>query len=225
MNAAGRFDGDPARGVGSVDTDGRGRETRSGFDWQEIYAQLEQQRKALEAGGPPPEEVKRILTARAKALAGVREQSQTPADVLELLVFSVDREHYGVEPTHVADVSALRRFAPIPGTPSFVLGVMNHRSGLRAVLDLRRLLDHGGEARTEGKWVVGVEAGETMFGIACDAVAGIVRIGTHELAPPPATLSAGRRAFVRGVTADMVTVLDLEALARDPRIVVNDEMG
>ncbi|MBI1894552.1 MAG: purine-binding chemotaxis protein CheW [Candidatus Rokubacteria bacterium] len=208
-----------------MDTNGRGRETRSGINWQEIYAQLEQQREALEAGGPPPEEVKRILTARAKALAEVREQSQSPAEVLELLVFSIDREHYGVEPIHVSDVAALRRFAPIPGTPPFVLGVMNHRSGLRAVLDLRRLLDHGGEARTEGKWVVGVEAGETMFGIACDAVAGIVRIGTHELAPPPATLSAGRRAFVRGVTADMVTVLDLEALARDPRIVVNDEMG
>ncbi len=225
MNAAWRFDGDPAGDAGSMDTSGVGQEARSAINWREVYARLEQQRKDLEAGGPPPEEVRRILTERAKALAQVREEIRLPIDVLELLVFSLAKERYGVEPTHVADLAPLRGVTPIPGTPPFVLGVMNHVGRLRAVLDLRRLLDHGGEGRTEGKWVLAVETAGMMFGIVCDAVAGIVRIGAHELAPPPVTLSAGRRAFVRGVTADMVTVLDLEALARDPRIVVNDEMG
>jgi hypothetical protein len=30
---------------------------------------------------------------------------------------------------------------------------------------------------------------------------------------------------LKGVTADMVAVLDLEALARDPRLIVNEEIG
>jgi len=63
------------------------------------------------------------------------------------------------------------------------------------------------------------------FGIFTDAVPGTVRVGAHEVASPPVTLTGDRQAFIRGVTGEMVAVLDLEALARDPRIVVNEEVG
>ena len=206
-------------------SNGEGLEARSAIDWEEVYAQLERRRQAVDAGGLPPEELKRILRERAKALAQVREEAKTPTEVLELLVFALANDRYGVEPTHVLDVAPVRRLTSLPGAPGFVLGVMNHMGRIHPVLDLRRLLDPGAEWRTEGKYVVVVETGEMTFGIACDAVTGMIRIGAHEVAPAPATFAAGRRGFIRGVTADIVTVLDLEALARDPRIVVNDEIG
>jgi chemotaxis signal transduction protein len=61
------------------------------------------------------------------------------------------------------------------------------------------------------------------FGIFAEAVSGPIAIDADELAPPPVSLGADRRAFIRGVTRAMVAILDLEALARDPRIQVNDE--
>jgi len=48
-------------------------------------------------------------------------------------------------------------------------------------------------------------------------------VAAHKIALPPVTLTGDRHAFIRGVTGEMVAVLDLEALARDPRIVVNQE--
>jgi len=39
------------------------------------------------------------------------------------------------------------------------------------------------------------------------------------------TFTGDRQAFIRGVTGEMVAVLNLEALARDPRTVVNEEVG
>lgn len=216
---------DLTRSANAVETNKATRVSRSVINWQEAYTRLEQIRQAVGTGGLSPEEARRILKERAQVLAQPPEEVETPAEVLGLLVFSLDRERYGVEPTHVLDVAPLRRLTRIPDTPPFVLGVMNYLGTLRPVLDLRRFLDYGAQGGIDGKWVVTVETGGMMFGIACNAVAGMVRVGAQDLAPPPAAIAAGRRAFIRGVTKDMVTVLDLEALTQDPRIVVNDEIG
>ena len=200
-----------------------GQEMR-GIKWEEIYAWLEEARQALEGERFSVEEARRILKERAQALARPREEVQAPTEELELLVFSVTKERYAIEPAYVLDVAPVRRLTVIPGTPAFVLGVMNHMGRLRPVLDLRRILDPGGSS-SDGKWVVTVDAAGMSFGIICDAVIGMVRMRAGEIAPAPAALGTGPRGYVRGVTTDMVTVLDLEALTRDARIVVNDEVG
>ena len=140
-------------------------------------------------------------------------------------MFTLAGERYGIETAHVLEVVPLRELTPVPCTPPFYLGVMNHRGRILPVLDFRRLFDLAGQGVTKGSRVVVVEAGGMTFGIFTDAVAGTTRIGAQEAAPPPITLSGDRQAFVRGVTGEMVAVLDLEAMARDPRIVVNEELG
>ncbi|MBI4610394.1 MAG: purine-binding chemotaxis protein CheW [Candidatus Rokubacteria bacterium] len=198
----------------------------NGLNWQAAYALLERARRAIETGAErPPEDVKRILRERAQALAKPLEEAPTPTEVLELLVFSLSGERYGIETAHVLEVVTLRELTPVPCTPSFVLGVVNHRGRILSVLDLRRLFDLAGQGVTEGSRVVAVEAGGMRFGIFADAVAGTMRVGVHEVAPPPVTLTGDRQAFVQGVTGEMVAVLDLEALAHDPRITVNEEVG
>ncbi len=194
------------------------------IDWQEAHARLERTRRTLEAGRDrPPEEVRRILRDRARALARPAEEASAPTEVLELLVFSVAGERYGVETTHVLEVMPLRGLTPVPCTPPFVLGVVNHRGRILPVLDLRSLFGLAAQGIPERSRVVAVEAGGLTFGIFTEAVAGTLRIRAHEVAPPPATLARDRQAFIRGVTGEMVAVLDLEALVRDPRITVRDE--
>ena len=141
------------------------------------------------------------------------------------MVFSFSGERYGIETAHVLEVIPLRGLTPVPGTPLFVLGVVNHRGRILPVLDLRRLFELADQGNPDGGRVVAVEAGGMTFGIFADAVVGIIRLGADEVAPPPATLAGDRRALIRGVTGEMVAVLDLEALARDPRITVNEEVG
>jgi len=201
-------------------------EARPAIDWQEAYARLERIRRALEAGGDrPPEETGRILRDRARALARPVEEAPAPTEVLDLLVFSLTGERYGIETAHVLEVVPLRGLTPVPGTPPFVLGVVNHRGRILPVLDLRRLFELAGQGIAKGGRVVAVEVGGMAFGIFADAVAGSVRLGADEVAPPPVSLARDRQAFIRGVTGGMVAVLDLEALASDPRITVNEEVG
>lgn len=168
------------------------------------------------------EDVERILRERAVALAKPIDTPVVTAQ-LELLVLSLGAERHGVETAHVVEVLPLRDLTRVPCTPAFVLGVVNHRGRILAVLDFRRLFDLPGDAVPPGSRVVAVEAGGMTFGIFAEAVSGPIAIDADELAPPPVSLGADRRAFIRGVTRAMIGILDLEALARDPRIQVNDE--
>ena len=199
-------------------------EARPAIDWQEAYARLERARQALEARRElPPEEVRRLLNDRARALAKPLEEAPAPTEVLDLLVFSLAGERYGIEMAHVLEVVPLRELTPVPCTPPFVFGVVNHRGRILPVLDFRRLFELAGQGITGESRVVAVEVGGMTLGIFAESVVGIVRVGAHEVASPPVTLTGNRQAFIRGVTGEMVAVLDLQALARDPRIVVNNE--
>jgi len=187
---------------------------------------LTQIRQELEAGGDlPRDQVARILKDRTSALARPVEDAQPPTEVLELLVFSLTGGRYGIDTAHALEVVPLRELTPVPCTPPFMLGVVNYRGRILPVVDIRRLLELPAQGVTPPSWVVAVQAGGMTFGIFTDAVAGIVRVGVHEVAPPGLTFTGDRQAFIRGVTGEMVAVLNLEALARDPRTVVNEEVG
>jgi len=196
----------------------------AGLHWEDVHARLERTRRVLEAPGErSSEEIARILRERAQALARPPEAVETPGEVVDLLVFSVAGERYGVETGHVFEVIPLQGLTPLPGSPPVFLGLVNSRGRILPLLDVRRLFGLAGQGIGEGGRAVVVEAAEVAFGIYADAVAGIVRVGSAHLAPPPAALRAGRQRIIRGITGDMVAVVDVEAMARDPRIVVNEE--
>jgi purine-binding chemotaxis protein CheW len=195
------------------------------INWQEVYARLEQARRTMEASGNlSPAEVKRLLSARAQALAMPLEEAPLPTQILELLVFSIAGERYGIDTAHVLEVFPLREHTPVPCTPPFVLGVVHHRGWLLPILDLRQLFELANQGTAEEGRVVAVAAGETRVGIFAEAIAGVVKIGGHEVAPAPMAITGDRQSFVQGMTGEMVAVLNLEALLRAPHIVVNEEV-
>ena len=200
--------------------------TRTGIDWQEVHARVERARQALDAAETnSPEEVRRILSERARALAQPLAAPAATGKRLELLVIVLGEERYGIEIAHVEDVLPLRQLTPVPCTPPLVLGVVNHRGRVLPVLDLRRLFDLTGQGVAEASRVVAVEVGEMSVGLYGDGVEGIVEVGVDEVSPASTILGGDRQAFLRGVTRDMLGVLDLDALARDSRIALNDEAG
>lgn len=175
--------------------------------------------------GLSADETARILQDRARALAKPLEAPPASRETLDLLVLGLAGERYGVDAAHVLEVIQLPELLPVPCTPPVVLGVVNHRGRVLAVLDLRRLFDLAVHERSTASRAVIVQAAGMTFGVFSDAVEGLVRVGAHEVGPPPVSLTGARQAFIRGVTGDMVAVLDLEALIRDPRITVNEEVG
>lgn len=195
------------------------------IDWQEVHARLERIRKAIQIDDEPTqEETARVLKSRALALATPPEDTTPATKMLQLLVFSLSGERFGVETAHVLEVVPLRELIPVPCTPAFVFGVTHYRGRILTVLDLQQPLNLLGkdEEAAEGKRVISVEVGGMTFGIVADTVVGTLSVPAHKVGPPSAILSGLSLAITRGVTDEFMTILDLDALSRASEILVND---
>jgi len=193
---------------------------------EEVDGRLAKSSRAIKRGeGVLPDAARRILRDRAQALARPLAQAEVASEMMDMLVFSLAGARYAVETGGVVEVMPLREFTPVPCTPPFVRGVVNHRGRILAVLDLGKLFELPGQPIRQDSVFIAIATQGLSFGILADMVVGTVQCGASDLSPSPATLSAAPRIFVKGVTPEMVVVLDLEALARDPRLTVNEEIS
>ena len=192
------------------------------FDWQAARERLERAARNVESvGHRSPEEARRVLEERARSLA--RRPPETPSgDSLDLLVFTRSGERYGLEASRALEVLPPTSVAPVPGVRALLAGVVNHRGEVLAVLELRGLIGPARPGSDDGEpsFVVVVEALGMRFGLRADEVQGIVRVGLPELGP--AGPGTGLPSWIRGTTDGMVAVVDLESLAGDPRLIVDD---
>jgi purine-binding chemotaxis protein CheW len=172
---------------------------------------------------PTPEDPRRILEERARALARPLAEDASEANHEELVLFSLGGERYGVDASRVTAVVPPVSPTPLPGARAALAGVVNHRGEVLAVVDLRGLLGAtlAAEVPSEGRIVV-VDAGGTVFGLRADEVIGLARVEASGPGPQPARLEGGLPGWIRGVTGGMVSIVDLEALARDPRVRVEE---
>lgn len=196
------------------------------FNWAEIHARLEKAGQAVErAGRPSGEEAERILRARARELALPRRTStEGPGDRIELLTFCRAGERYAVEALSISEVVRIERITPVPCTPRFVAGIVLHRGELVSVIDLRWMLARNPGAGKIAPFVVAVATAEARLGFLAEAIEGVAAVAEHEITSPSLAGDGTRSPLVRGVTRELVAVLDVEAMVRDPRIIVNEDV-
>ena len=118
----------------------------------------------------------------------------------------------------------MERWTPVPCTPGFVVGVINLRGRVLSVIDLHRFLGQEGIGLEQGAEVVVVKSDEMELGIAVSEVQAVRALHMGDLGPAPATTQRVAD-YALGVTADLLVLLDLEALLGDERIVVWKEVG
>lgn len=188
-------------------------------DWAAVAERLARARSGTEnALAPPPERARAIMDERARTLAEPPDEPPPAADVIEVLTFGLGGERYAVETKHVREVVRLAHCTPMPGTPSYLLGVINLRGEILAVVDLRELLGLARETPTDRSWVVVLGADRAEFGVVVDEVGELVPLRRGEVLEP-AEAGVGSDLFL-GVTGSALGVLDGTALLRDPRLFV-----
>lgn len=170
---------------------------------------------------PADQLARRILEDRARALAGALVADE-PLDTVELVVLTVGSERYGVDADRVREVRPLAELTPVPGTPPCWAGIVNVRGSLHPVLDLRWYL---GLPRADGdraeKVVLAAAAGLTV-GLMVEDASGVRSVPADAIGPPLGGASEAVSATVRGVTDDLLAILDVEALLADPQLVVKE---
>ena len=173
--------------------------------------------------GVSPEKMQAILQERARALARVAEVGE--GEGMQLVVFSLANETYGIETDYVKEVQPLQHVSPVPCTPNFVVGVINIRGSIYSVVDIRGFFGVPRQEITDLTKVILVNAAGLEVGILADDVSGAMSVPLAEIKPPLAAQATVKEEYVQGVTKDMLIILNLEALIRDERMVIHEEVG
>lgn len=129
-----------------------------------------------------------------------------------LVVVGLAGQEYGVPITLVQEIIRHSAARPVPGSPSYVEGVINLRGRIIPVVDLRSRFALGGERPSEAKVVIVALDGRTV-GMVVDEVVEVLRVGADRCAPPPP--GAGRGGYVDAVATlgdRLVVVLDVGSL-------------
>lgn len=188
------------------------------FDWAAIRQRLADNeaasKRSLESSSA---QAAAEFDRRALRLAH-RARSLRRDDTVPLLVFRVGPDRHALELAALAEVQALERYAPVPGSPPEILGVLNVRGEVRLLADLGRLLGlpDPPERPTLSYLLLVKGPGTLRVAMRVDQLNEIRRIPAAELAAPPTGAGDLPTRFVRAVTPDKLILLDASALLAHP---------
>jgi purine-binding chemotaxis protein CheW len=119
--------------------------------------------------------------------------------ILQWVTFKLDNETYGINVMRVQEVLRYTEIAPVPGAPSYVLGIINLRGNVVTVIDTRQRFGLMNAEISDNTRIVIIEADKHVVGIMVDSVAEVVYLRQSEIETAPNVGNEESAKFIQGV--------------------------
>lgn len=178
------------------------------MDWQALLHQFDWQDATRQ---------ERALRNRLKERAAHYAQpkntdSGTEADALHVVTFLLGEERCALDVRAVRGVRTVEAITRVPSTPPFYRGVVNVRGQIISALDLQAFFDAGG-VPLDPKELLVVAANALTLAILTNRVEDVVSIPRSQIEPIELR-------YALGVTRNRITLLDIDQIAADERLIV-----
>lgn len=176
-----------------------------------------------------PKSADRILEERAQFLAKKDEGDLMEGEAISAMVFPLGEERYGIEIDLVQEIQPFQNqfWSRVPSTPEFIVGAVNIRGRIYSVMDVGRFLGLPNRPVPENAHVILVKGGindEMELCILADDVPQVTRVPLTEVRTNETAASTQEKEYIRGITGDMLIMLNLEKLLSDPKIIIHEEV-
>jgi len=169
-------------------------------------------------------DTRNILKRRAAALAAETGDDDDKGSMYEVVEFLLAFELYGIKSSFVQEVYPLKDFAPLPGTPPFLVGITNIRGRIVSVVDIKKLFNLPDKGITDLNRVIIIEHEGNELGILADRIMGIRNMKDRDFAANKMLSAESLSSFIHGVTDDRLILLDVEKIFADKRLIINAEL-
>lgn len=136
-------------------------------------------------------------------------------EVLQWVTFQLEEETYGVNVMQVREVLRYTEIAPVPGSPDYVLGIINLRGNVVTVIDTRSRFGLMQGEITDNTRIIVIESERQVIGILVDSVAEVVYLRSSEIDITPSVGTEESSKFIQGVSnrdGKLLILVDLNKL-------------
>jgi purine-binding chemotaxis protein CheW len=134
---------------------------------------------------------------------------------LQMVSFRLAQEEYGIEITKVQEIILMGEITRVPQTPPFIKGLINLRSTVIPIVDLRLRFGMQQEEPTDETRIMVVNVAGKTIGIIVDAVNEVLRISRDQIAPPPPTVAGLGHEYLTGLAKldkRLLILLDIDKI-------------
>ncbi|MDP1708232.1 MAG: chemotaxis protein CheW [Gammaproteobacteria bacterium] len=138
--------------------------------------------------------------------------AQAADPIIQWVTFRLDNETYGINVMQVQEVLRVTEIAPVPGSPDYVLGIINLRGNVVTVIDTRKRFGLMPRDMDDSTRIVIIEVNKHVVGILVDSVAEVVDLRVSEIETAPNVGSDESSRYIQGVSSrneELLILIDL----------------
>jgi purine-binding chemotaxis protein CheW len=121
------------------------------------------------------------------------------SDELQLVVFQLANEEFGVDIKQVREIIKLAEITTMPNSPPFVEGVINLRGQITTIMDLRKRLNLDISEENENTRIIILDINKETIGMIVDSVTEVLRLPYSEVDPTPSLSTEVDAEYIMGV--------------------------
>ncbi|MCE1229525.1 MAG: chemotaxis protein CheW [Firmicutes bacterium] len=158
------------------------------------------------------------MATESQSAAKPSTQGRNAKDVVpsgQLVTFRLDDVEFGFDIDRVREITTRSRITPVPGSPSFVLGVINLRGLIVPVLDSRLRFHLAPQEPTGRTRIIVLDLAGQLTGLQVDAVSEVVRLEDFTLRETPPLVAGVRSDYLAGMVTlgqRLITLIDLDKI-------------
>ena len=135
---------------------------------------------------------------------------------IQVIVFNLGEERYGVEISQVKEIILPTQITRISNVPSYIEGVLNLRGQIAAIINLRKRLGKEPKKNDENTRIIVIELNDAIVGVMVDSVSEVKYLSSQNIDEIPRFLALKDDSrFLKGVGKledGLLTLMDLKEL-------------
>lgn len=133
----------------------------------------------------------------------------------QCVTFTLEGEIYGINVMQVQEVLRETEVAPVPGSPHYVIGIINLRGNVVSVINARTRFGLADKENDDLTRIIVIEASSHTIGILVDSVAEVVDVNRSEIETAPNVGNEETSKYIDGVVSrgdQLLILVDLNKL-------------